>query len=177
MDWKDYFKLTVLKETPQGTHPYFHSELRVPDEFGMDELLLHKFDHLNLPENERKNLSLQLRKILLRHHYFSSLEFQRIVQNFIHRVVSDKERRLTFSTQGGGVYLFVALLNHPENVLLDKKLICYTSELPLSSIKIEQVPQNDIHFILRLHAKSFLKGVPSLWQNSQLVDLSEVGEA
>lgn len=177
MDWKDYFKLSVLKETPQGPHPYFHSELRVPTEFEMEELLLHRFDHLNLPEKERKNLSLQLRKILVRHHYFASIEFQRIVENFIHRIVSEKERKLIFSTQGGGIYLFVALLNHPEKVLLDKKLICYTSEFPLSSIKIESEPQNDIQFILRPCKRSFLKDVPSLWQNSHLVDLSEASEA
>lgn len=171
MDWKDYFKLSVWRETPEGSRPYFQSELKVPEEFSIDELLMEKFDHLKLSERERKRFSLHLRKIFLRHHYFKSLEFKRIVENFSERLHNEKDVELTFSTNGGGIYLFMALLQNNDPILKDKRLKCYSSEIPLDILKIESPYLESIQFFFRSHSKSYLKDITGLWQNSQLIDL------
>ncbi|WP_408097071.1 hypothetical protein ACJVC5_18715 [Peredibacter sp. HCB2-198] len=130
----------------------------------MEELLIREFDHLNLPDHEKKYLTLNHRKILLRGHYFNCAEFERIAQNFIERLAHEKDQELIFSTTGGGVYLFMALLKSPQ-VLREKKLICYTSEMPLLGTRIENQDPN-LTFIHKKDAPSFFKHLPSLWQNS-----------
>lgn len=171
MDWKEFFRLTVLRETLEGSHLYFKEELKVPTQFSMDELLLKEFEYLDLSEQEKKSFSLNLRKIFLRHQYFNSLEFERISENFISRVAREKDQFMTFSTYGGGIYLFIALLRRSQSILKEKKLICYTSELPLDVLRIDELTQPQIHFILRPHAPSFLRPLPTLWQNTHLIDL------
>ena len=176
MDWKDYFKLTVIRETISGPHKYFHADLHIPEDFSMEELLMREFNHLELNEREKKLFTLSIRKIFLRHKYFKSREFERICENFIERLSKEKDQLLTFSTSGGGIYLFMALLKNPPPFLLEKKLICYTSELPLDIMRINEGTK-DVHFILRPHSRSFFKDFPTLWQKSNLIDLFEVNEA
>jgi hypothetical protein len=163
VDWKDFFKLSVMKEGPSGHHPYFHSELKVSEDFSMDELLMKEFDYLHLNEIEKKQFSLQHRKIFLRHHYFNGVEFERIVENFVERLIHEKEQTLTFSTKGGGVYLFLALARRHEELLQEKKLICYTSEMPLM---VAFPKEHNLQFILVSDNGSFFKNIPTLWQNS-----------
>jgi hypothetical protein len=43
MDWREFYKLNVTRETLEGQHPYFHAELKVSDKFDMDELLMREF--------------------------------------------------------------------------------------------------------------------------------------
>lgn len=174
MDWKDYFKLRVQRETLQDSQLYFQAELRTPDHFTMEELMLREFEYLNLSNDEKKQFTLNLRKIWLRHHYFKSAEFDRIVENFAERVSREKDQLLTFSTRGGGIYLFASLLKKDPGFLKEKKLICYTTEMPL--IQIEACSDN-IHFILRPGPGRFFKNFPTLWKNSHLIDLSPVYEA
>lgn len=176
MDWKDFFTLTVVRETIQGQHKYFHANLQIPEEFAMNELLMREFDYLELNDREKKLFSLNVRKIFLRHKYFKSKEFERICNNFIARLSKEQDQLLTFSTSGGGIYLFMALLKDPPTFLKEKKLICYTSELPLDIMRISE-ESNDVHFILRPHSRSFFKDFPTLWQKSNLIDLFEVNEA
>ena len=164
MDWKDFFKLTVMKDGPNGGHPYFHSELKVPENFSMEELLIKEFDHLGLPPHERKYLTINHRKILLRERYFHCAEFERITQNFIERLAHEKDQVLTFSTSGGGIYLFVALLKHPL-LLREKKLICYTTEFPLLNAKFVQGQEPNLILVHQKEAPSFFKHIPTLWQN------------
>jgi hypothetical protein len=176
VDWKNYFNLTVIRETIQGPHKYFNANLQIPEEFSINELLMREFEYLELNEREKKLLSLSVRKILLRHKYFKSKEFERICDNFVTRLSKEKDQLLTFSTSGGGIYLFMAMLKDPPVFLKEKKLICYTSELPLDLMRISE-ESNDVHFILRPHARSFFKDFPTLWQKSNLIDLFEVNEA
>jgi hypothetical protein len=176
MDWKDYFKITVVRETLEGSHPYFRSDLRIKEQFSIEELLIKEFDYLHLNERERKLFSLSMRKIFLSQHYFKSLEFERVVENFAERISHEKEQLLTFSTSGGGVYLFSALLKKPPAFLKEKRLICYTSELPLDILKVNLMGKNDVHIILKPHSKSLFKD-PTLWQKPNLIDLCEVNEA
>ncbi|WPU64062.1 hypothetical protein [Peredibacter starrii] len=164
MDWKDFFKLSVIKEGPSGGHPYFHSELKVPENFSMEELLIKEFDHLELTPQEKKHLTINHRKILLRERYFHCAEFERIVLNFLERLAHEKDQELTFSTSGGGIYLFVALLKHPE-VLKEKKLICYTSEFPLLNAKFSQGKEPNLVLIHKKEAPSYFKNLPTLWQS------------
>lgn len=162
MDWKDFFKLSVMKEGPDGNHPYFHFELKVSENFTMDELLMKEFDYLNLSPDEKKHFSLNHRKIFLRQHYFHCPEFERIVENFVERLIHEKEQVLTFSTKGGGVHLFLALIRREEAILKDKKLICYTTEMPL---QMNLPLQENLQFILTSSGPSFFKNIPTLWQN------------
>jgi hypothetical protein len=177
MDWKDFFQMTILRETLQGPHRYFQADLRIQEEFSIDELLMREFEYLDLTERERKLFSLNVRKTFLRHKCFKSAEFDRIVENFTERLSTEKEQLLTFSTSGGGVYLFMAMLKNSPAFLKEKRLICYTSELPLDIMKTNQDAQTDVHFILRPHAKSVFKDFPTLWQKSNVIDLFEVNEA
>lgn len=176
MDWKDFFKLTVVRETIQGSHKYFHAQLHIPEEFAMNELLMREFDHLELNDRERKLLNVSVRKIILRHKYFKSREFERISENFIERLSKEKDQLLTFSTSGGGIYLFMALLKNQPAFLKEKRLICFTSELPLDIMRIEP-ETTDVHFILKPNGRSYFRDFPTLWQKSNLIDLFEVNEA
>ncbi len=177
MNWKDYFKLSIQRENLQGSQLYFQAELKTSDDFTMEELMLREFEYLNLTNHEKKNFSLPLRKIWLRHHYFKSAEFDRIVENFQERLSHEKEQLLTFSTHGGGIYLLASLLRGQHTILLKKKLICYTTEIPLISYKMDPVLAQNIHFILRPGSGRFFQNFPTLWKNSHLIDLSGVNEA
>lgn len=162
MEWKDYFKLKIFKETLSGPHLYFQSELKIKEEFEIETLSLDEFDYLNLSSDEKKALSLSLRKILLRCQYFKSYEFKRIVENFAERISRENQQLLTFSTQGGGTYLFTGLLHFTPEVLVEKKIICYTNELPL---KIKGLcPENNrsIYFIPHVPYRTFFGNIPSL---------------
>lgn len=166
MDWKDFFRLSVIKIEATGTHPYFHTELKVPEDFSMEELLLKEFEYLDLSPEEKKHLSINHRKILLRHHYFNCAEFERIAENFIERLSHEREKMLTFSTQGGGIYLFTALLKSSHRLFEGKKLICYTSELPLKGTNFNLGQEPNLQFIFRSQRPSYFKHLPSLWQSS-----------
>lgn len=166
MDWKDFFRLSVIKVEATGTHPYFQTELRVSEDFSLEELLIKEFEYLDLSPEEKKYLSIHHRKILLRHHYFNSPEFDRITENFIERLSNEKEKLLTFSTQGGGVYLFIALLKSSHRLFEEKKLICYTSELPLKGTRFDLSQEPNLQFIFRSQEPSYFKHLPSLWQSS-----------
>lgn len=162
MDWKDYFRLTIFRETLSGSQLYFQSELKIQENFEIESLSLDEFDYLNLSEQEKKLLSLSLRKILLRCQYFKSYEFKRIVENFAERISRENHQLLTFSTQAGGTYLFTGLLHFTPEVLNEKKIICYTNELPL---KIKGLcPENNrsIHFITHVPYRTFFGNIPSL---------------
>lgn len=166
MDWREYFKIVVLKETLQGPHRYFMADLRVREQFNMDDLLLEEFDHLKLTDEEKKQLSLSVRKILLRHSFFKTPEFDRIIENFGERISNEKEQLLTFSTQGSGVYLFAGLLRKKPEFLKEKKLICYTSDLPLDLFKVNYLDNRDVHIIHRPYSRSMFKNFPSLWRKT-----------
>ena len=176
-DWKEFFKLTVYKETLQGPRPFFLSELKVFEEFTLEELMLREFEDLNLSVAEKKLFSLSLRKIWLRHDYFKTAEFDRIAENFARLISSEKEQLLTFSTNAGGIYLFLNLLKYNPSLAEDKKLICYTSELPLRIIDQEGPPSPSVHLILKPGRETFFRNFPSLWHKSYLIDLSDVREA
>lgn len=176
MDWQEFFHLKVFKETLSGTYPYFEHELRVPREFSLEELLLEKFTALNLSEEEKKHFSLQIRKIYLRHNYFKCREFERILNNFIRKLSEDKDQILTLSTTAGGIYLFMGLLKQSPMILDEKRIICYSSELPLDTLEVPRFSSH-IHFILRPHSQSFLRKFPSLWKDSHLIDLFQMGKA
>lgn len=162
MEWKDYFKLTIFKETVGGSQLYFQSELKIQDNFEIERLSLDEFDYLNLSESEKKLLSLSLRKILLRCHYFKSYEFKRIVENFSERISRENHQLLTFTTQGGGTYLFTGLLLFAPESLENKKIICYTNELPLKIKGLFPEHNSSIHFIPRVPARSFFGNIPTL---------------
>lgn len=177
MNWKDYFKLNIYRETLEGPHHYFKSELKTPEHFSMEELMIREFEYLNLTEREKKQFDLNLRKIWLRLHYFKSAEFNRIVENFTDRLSQEKDQLLTFSTNGGGIYLFTSLINNSPGFLKEKKLICYTTEIPLNTFDIKIVNPTPVHFILKPGPGRYFKEFPSLWQKSHLIDLSGVNEA
>lgn len=171
MYWKEFFNLTVMRNENEGYRPYFSSTLQVPDQFSIDDLSLTQFDHLNLSEIERQNLSLSLRKILLSHHYFNSMEFERIFLNFFDRLIHEKSQNLNFSTQGGGIHLFLAALKTNDPRLQEKQITCITHEPLLSVIKIPSILGSNLKFIYRPVGKNFFGNLPTLWSHPELKKL------
>lgn len=161
----------VVKKKSESSHPYFQSSLRVPEEFNMEELLVSRFDDWNLTEDEKKRLNLNLRKILHCHHYFNSVEFERISGNFIERLLNEKGQELHFCTQGGGVYLFMAVIKAQPRILEGKKIVCETSEVPLPIMKLPHINKLQVQFIYRPENISFFAAFPSLWAKPQIIQL------
>lgn len=163
MEWREFFRLTVMKEGPNGIRPYFSSLLQVPDSFSIEELHLSNFDYLGLTETEKRHLSLSLRKIILSHHYFHSMEFERIFQNFFDRLIQEKDNQLSFITQGGGAQLLLGALktNHPS--LFGKQILCTSSE-PLFIGPRTYIPEGNINlkFIYQPTGKDYFGKLPSL---------------
>lgn len=164
MNWSDYFKIKILRETLQGTHRYFEAELRVRQDFTIEELLMREFEYLSLSESERKMFSLSMRKVFLRHSYFRTPEFERIIENFSERLTHEKDQLLTFSTSGAGVYVFLGVIKMKPLALKNKKLICYTSDLPLDVMRVDYVRDSDVHIIFRPYTKSLFKDFPTLYR-------------
>lgn len=177
MNWTEFFKLTVLRETLQGPHRYFHAELRIPSQFSMEELAMEEFEHLQLSDTEKKIFSITYRKLYLRHRFFRTPEFDRITDNFAERIAQEKEQLLTFSTKGGGVYLFLNLMKQNPLILQDKKLICYTPEPPLQMMCIGQCASSQILIIHHPSEKCYFGNFPSLWDKSGMIDLYRANRA
>lgn len=169
MHWKDFFKLKVFKHTANGAQLYFQSELKVPDQFSMPELIMGQFDHWKISETDKKLLSLNLRKILLCHEHFHSKEFRLMSQKLADKICKEKSKTLELSTTGGGIYLF---LPQVSKIALEKKIICETSELPLPIFKVPDT-KGHIQFVYRPEAQSYLSQFPSLWEKSELLELFE----
>lgn len=171
MNWKDFFKMKVFKHTAQGAQLYFQSELIVPDRFPVPELFMQKFDHWNISEADKKQLSLNSRKILLCHEFFHSPEFHKMGRMLVEKMNREKSGTLEFSTDGGGMYLF---LEAAQKIDSKKHIICHTSELPLPIFAMPNHPH--LQFIYRPENHSFLTNFPSLWEKSDLLNLFEIKE-
>lgn len=165
MEWREFFRLIVMKDGPNGIRPYFSSLLQVRDNFSIEELQLSNFLHLGLTELEMRQLTLGHRKIILSHHYFHSMEFERIFQNFLDRLIQEKENQLSFIAQGGGAQLLLAALksNHPG--LANKQILCTSSE-PLFIGPRTYIPEgcNNFKFIFQATGKDYFGKLPSLSQ-------------
>jgi hypothetical protein len=166
MNWQDFFKLKVSK----SGEIFFAASLKLPQDFPMQELIMSRFDHLGLTTNEKKKLSLGLRKILLCHELFQTKEFRVMCRDFRTKIERSSEKELVFSTEGGGIYLFLQLLR--EASFTDKKIICYTSELPLPIMGLKAHPH--MQFIYRPHGVSYLTDFSTLWKESELMSLFEL---
>lgn len=167
MKWQDFFKLTIRDKSGRI---FYQSQLETPEEFVMHELIFSQFDHLNLTVIEKKKLSLGLRKILVCHKLFKGLHFKQSCKALKQKILNSKENEFVFSTQGGGIYLFIHLLNDP--LLKNKKIICYTSELPLSALPIPS--KSNIQFIFRPSSTSYLADFSTLWKESDNLKLFEL---
>lgn len=170
MPWQDFFKLTVTKSARHGEEFFYAAKLKTPEEFKVNDLFIHRFEHLRLNPIEKKKLSLDLRKILVCHHLFESQQFKKICRDFKAHILACEQHEMAFSTQGGGIYLFLAIMNDPK--LKHKKITCYTSELPLPLAGFAS--EHHIQFIFRPHATSYLSDFSTLWKESELMKLFEL---
>lgn len=169
MQWQDFFKLVVHFENSE-TAPFFSADLPTPKDFDFESLLVKNFDHLKLNTIEKKKFTLNVRKIVICHELFESKEFKIICDTFAKKIANLPDDRLIFSTQGGGIYLFLSLIKHP--LLKNKKILVFTSELPIRSESKHY--SSAIQFIYRPHAKSYLSDFSSLWKNSKTLSLFEL---
>lgn len=167
MNWQDFFKLTI---TDKAGKVFYQSQLKTPQEFAMHELIFSRFNHLNLNAIEKKKLSLGLRKILICHKLFKTPEFKKSCKALKNKILDSKENEFFLSTHGGGIYLFMHLLKDPQ--LKNKKIICYTSELPLSIVSLPA--KSHIQFIFRPSTTSYLADFSTLWKESDNLKLFEL---
>lgn len=170
MNWQNFFKLTVAKSGKKGEEIFFKAELQTPQEFPMHDLIISRFNHLNLSPIEKKKFSIGMRKIILCHELFQTASFNNICSEFKHKIERSAEKELIFSTQGGGIYLFLHLIK--DSKLKGKKIICYTSELPLPIMSLRKNP--DIQIIYRPHGESYLTDFSTLWKESEVLSLFEL---
>lgn len=172
MNWQDFFKLSVVQTTKGEEKLFFEAKLKTPNQFPVNKLIISQFQHLELNPLEKKKLSLGIRKILVCHDLFDSAQFKKICQHFNTKVEQSKENELVFTTQGGGIYLFLGLLKNTN--LTKKKIICYTSELPLPITTLTKHPH--VQFIYRPHVQSYLTDFSTLWKESDLMELFELND-
>ena len=172
MNWQDFFHLTVSKSQKGKVELFFETKLTTPDEFAVADLLISRFDHFKLRSIEKKKLSLGLRKIILCHDLFQTQEFKKIGHQFKQKIKLCQEKELTFVTQGGGIYLFLYLLNDKD--LRSKKITCYTSELPLPVLGFSK--NHHFQFIYRPQNENYLSDFSSLWKESDLMSLFELND-
>lgn len=170
MNWQEYFKLSVVQHNKGKEKVFFEAELKTPTHFPVNELIISQFEHLKFNHWEKKKLSLAVRKILICHELFDSPQFKKICLEFQAKLEHSIEKEFIFSTQGGGIYLFLHLLKNSH--LKHQKIICYTSELPLPIVSFTKHPQ--IQFIYRPHAQSYLTDFSTLWKESELMELFEL---
>jgi hypothetical protein len=170
MNWQDFFKLKVSKSNAAGSEIFFQANLRLPHDFPVNHLIMSRFDHLGLSPEEKRKLSLGLRKIILCHEVFHTKEFRDLCRDFRTKIERSRENELVFSTQGGGIYLFLQLLS--ESSFQSKKILCYTSELPLPILEPHKRPE--IQFIYRPHGHGYLSDFSTLWSKSDLLELFEL---
>lgn len=171
MDWKDFFQLTVTRVDLDHHRPYFHSTLTVPDSFPMEELHVDNFKDWELREEEKRRLTLNHRKILHCHRYFNTPEFERISHNFTERLLAERARELHFSTQGGGIYLFLALMRSGAQELKGKEILCETAEFPIPVLKLPVENHPRIRLRYRPSSFSYFSGFPSLWAHPTVLRL------
>jgi hypothetical protein len=166
MQWKDFFKFTVMK----SGKTFFQDQLATPEDLPMHQLIISRFQHLQLNSIEKKKLSLDLRKIIVCHDQFHSKLFRQMVKDFQSKIEKCPEQELTFSTQAGGIYLFLNL--KASKALASKKIVCYTSELPLPLVSFSKLM--NIQFIYRPGRQSYLADFSTLWKEPELLTLFEL---
>ena len=170
MDWEKFFALSVAKIGKTGEVSFFETRLQPPTDFQMHDLIISRFDHLNLSMVEKKKLSLSMRKIILCHSLFETQHFKHACSEFKRKIEQSPEKEFVFKTQGGGIYLFLYLAKHLKNT--NKKITCYTSELPLPIMNAKKNPH--LHIIYQPHAKSYLSDFSTLWKESEVMSLFEL---
>jgi hypothetical protein len=165
MNWQNYFVLSVTNL--KTNEVIFKAQLRPSNNFQFEELIISKFKQFKLSDYDKKKLSLDMRKIILGHQLFETQEFQKICRNFKTKIDQLPDKKITLSTQGGGIYLFMN-----ANFNSDKEISCHTSELPLPLIKAKKKP--NIQLIYSPQNYSFLSDIPSLWSDSEIISLFEL---
>lgn len=174
MNWQNFFQLKVMQKLGSKEIPYFCDELKVGPDFTLSELHLREFMDLRLSERELKKFSLTHRKIYRRLGAFQSREFKRIADNFASRLLAEKNLDLSFTTSGGGIYLFTHLIRFEEE-LSRKRITCRTSEIPFHGKK-EFRSMTNMKLEYRPDSQSVFDHFPSLWENSPQLILFEVDE-
>ncbi len=165
MNWQNYFVLSVTNL--KTNEVIFKAQLRPSHHFQFEELIISKFKQFKLSDYDKKKLSLDMRKIILGHQLFETQEFQKICQNFKDTIDQLPDKKISLSTQGGGIYLFIK-----ANFNTNKEISCHTSELPLPLIKAKKKP--NIQLIYSPQNDSFLSDIPSLWSESEIMSLFEL---
>jgi len=168
MKWQNYFHLSVQKF--KTNEIVFEAQLKPVENHHFEDLIISRFNRFKLSELDKKKLSLDMRKIILEYRLFESAEFKKICENFKKKIQKMPEKELILTTQGGGIYLFMQMLNSTE--LRQKKIICYTSELPLPFVKTAK--KSNVHFIYSPKTSSFLSHIPSLWSETEIISLFEL---
>lgn len=150
---------------------FFSASIPTPADIPMHELFMPKFDQFNLSRTEKRKLCINTRKILHCHDLLESKQMKTWAKNFVKKIESSQEDKIVIKTSGAGVYLVLAAMElYPS---LSKKVICYTSEIPLKMAKTKCSPSKSWKFVFRGDPKSFLGDFPGLWKHSPYLSLFE----
>lgn len=165
MKWKDFFTITIHYQGKE----FFKAIVPVKETFRAEDLLPEHFAHFN------SKLSLNQRKILIRHCAFHTEAFKAITKDFLKRVNSLPGHYHQFSTHGAGMYLFL----QAQHIGSSKKLHlhCQTSEVPLAIYPPSLTSNVELHMSFRPEQKTYFGNFPALWKDSWTLDLFEIDDS
>ncbi len=169
MNWKEFYMVDIFKVSTKGESLLYHASLNTPDDIPVRELVMPKFDKLELSAEEKKKMCINTRKILHCRHLLETKKLKKWAKEFAHKIESLKEKEVILRTSGAGVYLILAAMElHPN---LSKKIICHTAEIPLQigQYKLKQHP--NCQLVFGSSDTGVLVDFPSLWQSSPYLSL------
>lgn len=165
MKWKDFFTITIHHQSKE----FFTATLPVKETFRPEDLLEEHFANFDL------KLSLNQRKILIRHCVFHTEEFKILTQDFLKKVSELPGKHHAFSTHGAGMYLFLKAQHLGFSRPLS--LHCQTSEVPLPLYPKSYASNIELHMSFRPEQKTYFGNFPMLWQDSWTLDLFEIDDS
>lgn len=174
MNWKEFYKVDIFKVTAKGESLLYKTAIAIPEDIPVHELFMPKFGELELSASEKKKLCINTRKILHCRHLLQARHLRQWAKQFVQKIEAQKEKEIVLRTSGAGVYLILAAMElYPQ---LAKKIVCYTTEIPLKVSNKRITGTQNCQFIYGPHDSSFLGQFPSLWKSSPYLPLFNIEE-
>lgn len=144
MTWQDHFSFKIVVTGPFGKSLQCEQELHVPNSIPLDQLLSCKFSEDVLSAEERKELSLNHRKILWAYEHISKQQWLEAAKDLVSLIRQHPAHTLTIKTSHAGVGVVLAMV---EKLKLpqDKKINFYFESAPLAWLEDHFAPIDGSH--------------------------------